>query len=68
MATATTLDGGTYFDVEEHYHQSEAWECAMTYLDKKEVARFDANTEAEYSLVGRIERYCEAQNHLTTTN
>lgn len=60
MTIAQTPEGATYFQVEKHYHQSEEWEAAMMYLDSKNVPRYDAKTEAEYSLVGRIERYREA--------
>jgi hypothetical protein len=50
--------GATFFDVQQHYDQSEEWECAMMYLDKKGIPRHDTN-DAEFSLVGRITQYRE---------
>jgi hypothetical protein len=41
----------------QQYHQSEEWERAMKFLDDKGVPRFEKETDAEYSLVGRITLY-----------
>jgi hypothetical protein len=58
MSIATGENGTTYFDVEEHYHQSEEYQAAMMYLDAQNIPRFN-NDDAEYSLVGRINKFRE---------
>ena len=58
MTTASSHDGKvTYFQIEKHYQQSEEWEAAMMFLDKKDVPRTDSRNGLEYTLVGRIEAY-----------
>jgi hypothetical protein len=56
-ATSVAFRGATFFDIQQHYHQSEEWECAMRFLDDKGMPRHEKETEAEYSLVGRITLY-----------
>ena len=53
-AKSVSFKGATFFDMRQHYDQSEEWGCAMKFLDDKGVPRFEKETEAEYSLVGRI--------------
>jgi hypothetical protein len=58
VSNATGVDGTTYFDVEEHYHQSEEYQAAMMYLDAQNIPRFN-DDDVEYSLVGRINKFKE---------
>lgn len=57
------LNNATYFNIEQHYHESEEYESAMMYLDNQGIPRNDIISGETYSLVGRIELYANKKDH-----